>query len=112
MLAQHPRCEMGCCPFSSELRLISRAEQSSKADRACCGCAQGGSVAQLLRKQMVSVAHKLYSDLDALKWCLDLARALQHLHAQSPQIIHRCASQHCQRCPFLRPLRTAPHDTA
>lgn len=30
-----------------------------------------------------------YSDLDALRWCLDVALALQYLHAHNPPVVHR-----------------------
>lgn len=30
-----------------------------------------------------------YTDLQALSWCLDIAKALKYLHTQDPPIVHR-----------------------
>ncbi|PRW56224.1 Dual specificity kinase shkE [Chlorella sorokiniana] len=51
-----------------------------------CG---GGSLGDLVRQQMVNPFRKLYSDADALRWALQVARALQYLHESRPAVIHR-----------------------
>ena len=53
------------------------------------GLAQGGSLAALVKRQMVTPYKQLYSDADALRWAVQLAGALQALHEGSPQVIHR-----------------------
>lgn len=51
-----------------------------------CG---GGSLGDLVRRQMVSPFKRLYSDADALRWSLQIAQALQYLHESVPVVIHR-----------------------
>lgn len=49
----------------------------------------GGSLGDLVRKQMVNPFKKLYTDMDALRWCKHIALALQYLHEARPVVIHR-----------------------
>lgn len=49
----------------------------------------GGSLGDLLRKQMIQPFKQLYTDADALRWCLHIAQALQYLHESRPVVIHR-----------------------
>lgn len=49
----------------------------------------GGSLRDLVFKQMTSPHSRLYSKRDALKWSLDLAKALTYLHDAKPKVIHR-----------------------
>ncbi|KAL4457677.1 hypothetical protein ABPG75_012542 [Micractinium tetrahymenae] len=51
-----------------------------------CG---GGSLGELVRRQMVSPFKRLYSDADALRWSLQIAQALMYLHESMPVVIHR-----------------------
>ncbi|KAK9828455.1 hypothetical protein WJX72_000073 [[Myrmecia] bisecta] len=44
---------------------------------------------RLLLKQMVNPSKPLYSNVDALRWCLQLADAVNYLHSSRPTIIHR-----------------------
>ena len=32
---------------------------------------------------------RLYSDADALRWCIDITSALVYLHSRRPLVIHR-----------------------
>jgi hypothetical protein len=38
---------------------------------------------------MISAMRRVYSTAQALSWALDLATALEYLHARSPMILHR-----------------------
>jgi serine/threonine protein kinase len=49
----------------------------------------GGSIGELVRRQMVQPFKLLYSDADALRWSLHIAGALQYLHESRPAIMHR-----------------------
>lgn len=51
----------------------------------CCG----GSLGDMVKRQMVNPFRKLYSDADALRWALQVAKALQYLHESRPAVIHR-----------------------
>lgn len=66
--------------------------------------------------QTLSTAPRGYSDLEAVSWCLGLARALDYLHSQRPPIVHRgdwggrgaCLMvQPCAAC-FLSDTNTSP----
>lgn len=50
---------------------------------------QEGSLARLIYRQMISPQQRLYSDLAALQWAVDIASGLTHLHGLNPLIIHR-----------------------
>jgi serine/threonine protein kinase len=50
---------------------------------------RGGSLRDLVFKQMTTNRKLLYTQADALRWCIDLAKALHYLHSAIPQIIHR-----------------------
>ena len=50
---------------------------------------QGGNLTQMICRQMASPVTRLYSDHDAWRWLLDLARGLAFLHSREPAIIHR-----------------------
>lgn len=67
------------------------------------GVAAGGAGAAVLPAAAVSSsaaasaaadAFAEYSDQDALIWCMELALALQFLHAQMPPIVHRWGANH------------------
>lgn len=49
----------------------------------------GGSIRDIILKQMDSPHRKVYSKLDAHRWLLDIARALEYLHTRSPCVVHR-----------------------
>lgn len=51
--------------------------------------ANGGSLKTLLMRQMMNYRKPLYSFNDALRWCLNIAEALNFLHSSTPKIIHR-----------------------
>lgn len=48
-----------------------------------------GSLGHLVRRQCASIDNQLYTDREALKWCLDIASATSSLHASFPAVIHR-----------------------
>jgi serine/threonine protein kinase len=50
---------------------------------------QEGTLSRKICTQMANPTAKCYTEEQALQWSLDVARALQFLHAQSPPIIHR-----------------------
>lgn len=47
----------------------------------------GGSLRTLLLDNMTTVSRSMYSTNDALRWCLDMARALAYCHSQG--VLHR-----------------------
>lgn len=49
----------------------------------------GGSLADMVEKQMLTPQYKLYTDEDALRWSMDVASALAYLHDSKPMLIHR-----------------------
>ena len=49
----------------------------------------GGSLRDIVFQQMITPRKSLYSASDALRWCLQVAKALAYLHAASPKVIHR-----------------------
>lgn len=50
----------------------------------------GGSLGDLIRRQMIRPYKQLFSDADALRWCLGAAHALQYLHSLDPcPVMHR-----------------------
>jgi serine/threonine protein kinase len=51
-----------------------------------CG---GGSLRDLVYKQMTTNRKFLYSQADALRWCVNIAKALHYLHSANPKVIHR-----------------------
>jgi serine/threonine protein kinase len=51
--------------------------------------AQGGSLFRVISKQMTNPHSRVYSDNDALIWMLQVAMALEHLHAHTPVVVHR-----------------------
>jgi serine/threonine protein kinase len=52
-------------------------------------CPQDGSLHQKILKQMTSPQSKVYTDLTAAQWALDIALGLEYLHLLNPAIIHR-----------------------
>lgn len=50
---------------------------------------EGGSLQSLVAKQLCEPFKKLYSDADALRWCMQLASALNYLHSAKPLVVHR-----------------------
>ncbi|WIA30321.1 hypothetical protein OEZ86_000409 [Tetradesmus obliquus] len=64
--------------------------------RAACGrwalvleYANGGTLSDKVSTQMISPVRTVYSSVQALGWALDLATALEYLHARSPMVLHR-----------------------
>jgi serine/threonine protein kinase len=51
-----------------------------------CG---GGSLKDIVGKQMTQPLKSLYSDADALGWSIQLGQALEYLHSVKPKVIHR-----------------------
>jgi serine/threonine protein kinase len=49
----------------------------------------GGSLRDLVFKQMGQGPKKLYSKLDALRWMIQIAKALKYMHSAKPKVIHR-----------------------
>lgn len=49
----------------------------------------GGSLYDLIGQQMANPHTTLYTDNQALAWCLQLASALEHLHSRETMVIHR-----------------------
>ncbi|KAG7669254.1 hypothetical protein Ndes2526B_g05554 [Nannochloris sp. 'desiccata'] len=49
----------------------------------------GGSLKDLVYKQMATHRKLLYTQAEALRWCIDVAKALQYLHSAIPKVIHR-----------------------
>ncbi|KAI8476817.1 MAG: kinase-like domain-containing protein [Monoraphidium minutum] len=49
----------------------------------------GGTLKQLVTRQMLAGGRRLYSDAQALDICLQMARGLRYLHSASPMVIHR-----------------------
>eukprot|EP01026_Neomeris_dumetosa_P070774 TRINITY_DN7091_c0_g1_i1.p1 TRINITY_DN7091_c0_g1~~TRINITY_DN7091_c0_g1_i1.p1 ORF type:complete len:471 (-),score=35.67 TRINITY_DN7091_c0_g1_i1:2747-4159(-) len=51
--------------------------------------AKGGTIGQMLLRQMQQPAYHLYSDLDAARWSRQIASGLAYLHGNSHLVIHR-----------------------
>lgn len=51
-----------------------------------CG---GGSLRDVVYKQMATNKKLLYTQAEALRWCIDVAKALDYLHSANPKVIHR-----------------------
>lgn len=49
----------------------------------------GGTLRDLIFRQMTISSGVLYSLADALRWVTDVARALHYLHSRSPRVMHR-----------------------
>lgn len=49
----------------------------------------GGTVKQLVTKQMLSNGGRVYNDAEGLDICLQMARGLKYLHNSKPMVIHR-----------------------
>lgn len=49
----------------------------------------GGSLRDLIVKQMSCPWKPLYSNVDAVRWMLQVAKALQYLHGGRPKLVHR-----------------------
>jgi len=49
----------------------------------------GGSIRDMILRQMDSPHRKVYTKVDALRWLLDIARALHYMHSRSPCVVHR-----------------------
>lgn len=47
------------------------------------------NIAELLTRQMETPYRRLYSEEDALRWCLQAGRGLRCLHESAPPIVHR-----------------------
>jgi serine/threonine protein kinase len=87
----------------------------------------GGSLRDLVLEQMMSPGSKKYTDADALRWCIDLAQALEYLHhhrqaqrQQSRQGVHTRIYMHgcmhaafhtCRQAGRLRGLNMAATST-
>jgi serine/threonine protein kinase len=49
----------------------------------------GGSLRDIVYKQMTINRKFLYTQADALRWCISIAKALNYLHSANPKVIHR-----------------------
>lgn len=49
----------------------------------------GGTLADLVQRQMLTPQYKIYSTKDALRWSTQVASALAYLHNSKPMLIHR-----------------------
>ena len=49
----------------------------------------GGSLRDIVFKQMTGSGKVIYTQADALRWSLELAKALRYLHTAKPKVIHR-----------------------
>lgn len=49
----------------------------------------GGSLRDLVLKQMMEPMRSLYSTEDAMRWSLNIAQALSYLHSRAPVVMHR-----------------------
>lgn len=49
----------------------------------------GGTLADLVQRQMLTPQYKIYSTNDALRWSIQIASALAYLHGSKPMLIHR-----------------------
>lgn len=49
----------------------------------------GGSLRDIVYKQMTTNKKFLYTQADALRWCINIAKALHYLHSAKPKVIHR-----------------------
>lgn len=49
----------------------------------------GGSLRDLVLKQMMEPMKSLYSIDDAIRWSLNIAQALKYLHSRRPTVMHR-----------------------
>uniref|UniRef100_A0A061RZ63 Dual specificity protein kinase spla-like n=1 Tax=Tetraselmis sp. GSL018 TaxID=582737 RepID=A0A061RZ63_9CHLO len=50
---------------------------------------RGGTIRDVILKQMDSPHQRIYTKSDALRWLTDTAKGLNYLHTRSPCIIHR-----------------------
>ena len=50
-----------------------------------------GTIRQLILKQMAHPVRRIYTDMDCLRWSMDIARALVYLHSgiSGSMILHR-----------------------
>jgi serine/threonine protein kinase len=49
----------------------------------------GGSLKDIVARQMMNPFKKIYSDAEALCWCIQIAAALTYMHSAKPKVIHR-----------------------
>lgn len=49
----------------------------------------GGTLADLVQRQMLTPQYKIYSLIDALRWSIQISSALAYLHNSKPMLIHR-----------------------
>ena len=49
----------------------------------------GGTLSDLVQRQMLTPQYKIYSTNDALRWSIQIASALAYLHNSKPMLIHR-----------------------
>lgn len=50
---------------------------------------EGGTLKQMVTKQMLLNGRVLYTYCDALRWFLQIAKGLKYLHSVNPMVIHR-----------------------
>lgn len=48
-----------------------------------------GTLKAIVLKQMCQNRRRLYTNLQAMEWFLQLAKGLRHLHTSKPRVIHR-----------------------
>ena len=50
-----------------------------------------GTLRKVVCEQSLLSRHKQHTDLQAARWLLNIASALEHMHSQRPPIMHRSA---------------------
>eukprot|EP00798_Chlamydomonas_sp_ICE-L_P010838 gene10838-3543_t len=53
------------------------------------GLMEGGSLSHTVMKEMANTGKMLFTGKDSLKWGIQTAKALAHMHSTSPKVVHR-----------------------